>query len=850
MSDSAKAKPSSPPPGEVPVAAQPAPTRGLWQVPALLVATGLLGGGIITGFLTRPKADLEGMMARAEAAVAAEKYDEALEYLNTTIRPYHAGGALSPELQQQFHLLRGRSVALAGSHLDAANVANATTVDQEFADAVSLGAELDPRDTVLWADAMVTLGRVEKAREMADRLPVTEQRGKSRVVRRIVERSLADAAADPVPTLRLLGEFLATGGLPASDRGWALARQGELLMKQGLADQAIAKLLQTMPGLLAELAPDQLGDLRSVLGRAYYDAGALNEAGKQLDEAARQFLESDPRWASVQALLGRIDEQTGEPGKAKQRYEAVLSRVPEGPGRMPPMLGLAEVRATLGELDESAQVYRELIQKLVAGDRAERVNPVTVARSLLERHRSSVSAGSTERSLEFALLALRAAEIAPPVPAEVVLAVASSQRRLADELLAPAQESGGDRLIELARLDPATREQARVHLIEAGRAYKRHADSLGALDNEAFGQSLWSAADAFDLAGDQELAIPLLNDFARFFPADRRVAQARLRLGQAYQSRGDYDTAAEQYRLLIAEGAGDNRATALAERAYVPLAQTLLLDDDAANDAEAERLLANVVSGRAVSAGGREYREALVELAGLKARRGDWSGAIQHLEEAVGRFADFDGADSARYNLAEAHRRDAEAMLRTLQEAMPEQQRQETISARRERLRRAAQMYEMVRAAYERQDPRRLSRLERLQLRNAYFYLGDSAFALGDYEEAIRRYDTARERFPDDPASLVAMVQIVNSYVELGDMERARTAQARAKRFYDGIPATAWSDPDLPMGRDAWQRWLDSMSTLKPLERAPASAAATAAEAAPPPTPATDDASQAQAPEN
>lgn len=823
VAEAAKAKTSDTVVGAVaPSGARPA-SKNLWQVPALLAASGLLAAGLVIGFLTRPKADLPAMMARATEAVAAEKYDEALAYLNDTIRPYQAGGALSPELLKQFHTLRGRAIAMAGARLDATNMANAGAVDQEFAEAVSLGAELDARDVVFWADALVTLGRVEKARELADRLPITEQRGKSRVVRRIVEQALRDTAADPVPTMRLLGEFLATAGLGAADRGWGLARQGELLMKQGLADQAIARLLQTMPGLLGELTPEQLGDLRSVLGRAHYDTGALNEAGRQLDEAARQFLESDPRWASVQALLGRIDEQTGEPGKAKQRYEAVLSRVPDGPSRLPPMLGLAEVRDSLGEHDESAAMYRELIAKLAVGERADRVNPATVSRSLLERQRGRVTASDTPRALELAQLALRAAEIAPPAPSEIVLAVATTQRRSADELLRSA--SGGDRLVQLAELDPATREQARVHLIEAGRAFKRHADSLGALDNQAFGESLWSAADSFDLAGDQEQSIPLLNDFVRFFPADRRLAEARLRLGMAYQSRGDYATASQQYRALVEEGAGDRRGSALAERAYVPLAQTLLLDDDADNDAEAERLLESVVSGRVGSTGGREYRDALVELAALKSRRGEWSASIQHLEEAAGRFADAEGIDAIRYSLAEAHRRDAEAMLRTLQEAMPEQQRQETILARRGRLDRASALYESVRAALERKDPRRMSRLERLQLRNAYFYLGDAAFALGDYEESIRRYDAARERFPDDPASLVAMVQIVNAYVEQGDMERARTAQARAKRFYDGIPATAWSDPDLPMSRDSWQRWLDSMSVLKPLERATGAAA-------------------------
>jgi tetratricopeptide (TPR) repeat protein len=103
-----------------------------------------------------------------------------------------------------------------------------------------------------------------------------------------------------------------------------------------------------------------------------------------------------------------------------------------------------------------------------------------------------------------------------------------------------------------------------------------------------------------------------------------------------------------------------------------------------------------------------------------------------------------------------------------------------------------------------------------VRLRNASFYLGDCAFDLADYETAIRQYDAAREKYPKDPASLVAMIQIVNAYVEQGDLKRARTANDRAKRFYESLPESAWTDPNLPIGQAEWQRWLDAMGRLMP----------------------------------
>lgn len=797
----------------------------MWQVPLLAAALALLGVGVVTALVTRPKPDVPAMLEKAGSAVAREDYTTALAYLNTTVRPYLDGGVLNAEQAREFHLLRARSVALGGRRLGVDDVKNAQTTVEEFLAARRHGATLESRDAVLLADAYVTLGRVDRAKELADGLPPEQREGRTRIVRRIVARALEEARGDADGTLRLLAEFLATAGLPAEDRAWALARQGELLVRKGLVEEAIAKLLQTMPGLVGAVAGERLGDLQWVLGRAYFEAGALGESTRMLESAAREFLESDPRWSAVQSLLGRIDELGADPQRARARYEQVLTRVIDPAGKLPPLLGLAEVQATLGEFEASLKSYELLLGMLSEGKRAEGVSPATVSRSLMERHRTRFSAGDTERALRYADLAERVMS-GQTVPGEVLLALGSAHRRRAEELL--GRVDGTERLRAMASLDPATREQARVHLVEAGRNFKRHADSLGALDNEAFGDSLWRSADSYDLAGDVELAIPLLSDFVRFFPGDARLAEARFRLGQAFQSRGDYATAAGQYReLLAAGGAGGRRggSTAFADRAIVPLAQCLLMDGEAGNDAEAEQLLEGVVSGRSGVAGGADHRDALVELAGIRRRAGDWSAAIRHLEEAVQRFPEEPGRVAVRYELAEAYRRDAAAIRRTLQEAMPQQQRLELTRTRRERLARAMELYDQIRVELERRDERRLSRLERLQLRNSWFYVGDCAFDLGEFEESIRRYDAARERYPGEAASLVAMVQIVNAYVELGELERARTAQARAQRFYEGLPPTAWSDPDLPMDREDWQRWLDSMARLRPLETSEASAA-------------------------
>ena len=101
-----------------------------------------------------------------------------------------------------------------------------------------------------------------------------------------------------------------------------------------------------------------------------------------------------------------------------------------------------------------------------------------------------------------------------------------------------------------------------------------------------------------------------------------------------------------------------------------------------------------------------------------------------------------------------------------------------------------------------------------LRLRNACLALGDCAMESRDFDNAIRFYDSARERFPRDPAILVAMVQIVRALLEQGRIAEAATANERARRMYESLPDSVWDDPMLPMTRQQWEAWLAAQSSL------------------------------------
>jgi tetratricopeptide (TPR) repeat protein len=808
-------------PGGVPRESTRPSWRSSWQMPALVGSLLLLAGGTLTAFLTAPKPDFDRMLSQAQVLLEGEKYIDALEGLNSKIGPYAARGNLSLKQQAEFHTLRGRAIYLGQQHVGVDLGANARTVLDEFNAAKAAGATLEGRDVFSMADAWITLGDYARALDLAAQLPEKDNASRGRIYKRIVEQQLRDPANSGDVSLRLLADFLKDPALPAPDRAWALSRQVQLLRRRGLVEESISKLVQTMPSLLDRAGPEALGELHLLLGRAYLETGALPEAARQLSRATELLLQTDERWATATVLLGRVEEMTRPPDEARSearaKYRYVIERFAGSEARLPALLALGELEGSGRERDEveaSVAAYGELVRELQGGRKHPELSVPSVTASLLERAVSRSSQQDHEGSLRFGELAERM-YLHESVPAEVLMALASSHRLLAEEML---QVKDGRGALALARLDPATREQARLHLLSAGAYYRRHADRVGIADNASFGRSLWLSADSYDLAGEPEQAMALFGDYVKYFPGDARQPEARYRLGQAYQARGEYVLGAEQYRTLLhAASSEDPVAGPLADLSAVPLAQCLLLDPDPANDVEAEALLWQVVRGKLGAAGTEQYRDALMELAALESRRGDFAGAIQNLEEAVARYPDDERIGMLLYNLADAYRQDARSIARTLQEALPDSRKQLLTETRIQRLRKAQELFDRARETLESRDPRHLTSLETLQLRNASFFAADCAFDQGNYEQAIRRYDAARERYPKDPASLVAMIQIVNAYVEMGDQVRAATANERAKLFYRSLPATAWEDPSLPISVQDWQRWLDSMSMLKPL---------------------------------
>lgn len=794
--------------------AVPAPAaaswKEAWQLPALALSVVLLAGGIVAAFLTAPTPDYGAGLEEARHLVEVQQYEHAIEVLNARVIPFVNSGVFSDEQVRDFHLLVARSIAKGQKEKNLDREENNRSILAEYTDYEKRGGKLEPEDIGLLGDSLISLGELDRAAERAASIPDAARDRRVGLYMRLIDRSLAPPKPEEERAVELLTTLLSDTGISPETRVWALARQTEIALNRGFTEDAIARLLRTMPRLMDTRGPE-VGELFLLLGRAYIETGAMDEAAQQLARAAELIPQSSISFAQLQLLLARIDESRNDLTVAKDRYVFVLANFAETDQLLPALLGLAEVDAALELYDESVEQYTRLVQATKEGAASSRATPEMIGRSLMSRFADQMSRNDAATALKFGDLAesLFGLDNAPP---EVLVGLAEAHRRLAEEVLPPRRPED-ENLVKLAELDPATQAQVRQHMVSAGAYFRAHADRVVVTDSARYAQSLWGAADMFDRAGDLDSARAAFKEYVTAFPGDARQAEAKFRMAQAAQTRGDFEEATSLYRELIEADATSDLGP-WADASYVPMAQTLLLDGDPKNDAEAERLLLAVAGG---SIGGTEtinFRNAVFELGQYYYLTGQHERAIERLEETLARYPDHPKLLGVQYRLADSYRRSAAQIDQRLKEAMPDSQRQELTGTRTDRLRKALVMFERVRGGLESKDERRRTALEEIQLRNAYFYLGDCAFDLKDDDLAIRHYDAAKERYPKDPASLVAMIQIVNAHVRQGDLKRAAAANERARRFFESLPDSVWDDPNLPMSRKDWERWLGSTVEL------------------------------------
>ncbi|MBL1218274.1 MAG: hypothetical protein D8M59_12355 [Planctomycetes bacterium] len=809
----------------------------VWQLPAFIGAVCLLAISVTSIMMSRPDNEFDETLIIAVNHIDQARFDDGRKLIENL--EDHTDQMTSQQLAA-FHAVRadlfyGRQMSEGGDEL-----ANLSQVVNDYQAAQDLQLSLSAERTFRMADSLITLSRIPEALTYYDTLPTTESSKRHHLLKRLVERNLNLPDMNYDETYMLLSKLLEEPDLTSEDRVWAVAHRAELQIEQDFVNEAINGLLVTMQQLRSE-GIDTFPELYVLLGRGYYELGEFEKATKHLKNAERQLPKADERRAEALLILGRIAHSRNDIESAFDQYDRVINEYPGTKPSLPALHGRAAVLGRMERYRDSLDDYTELVTQMVERrlrgyqDRRD-LMPPTVLNGLLTWHDLLLERDMPEMALRFAKLGERLYEGREEVSVPLLSSLASTHFLLGDRVMNAAWTAAGgvgtpsdwreqDPEVILARLDAASKLEARMHYLSSGKYSRSLSQVLQVTDPDATADALWAASEGYDRGGDYEAAVESLQEFNRFSVNHPRLALGVYRLGRCYQALEDYQGAILQFRRLIDDP--ELQATPEGYMAYVPLARCYLADHDEHDPIEAERLLKLVIGETTAETTGTdeplgptapEFRNALIELGQLYARAAEfprlpdmtssyYPRAIEKITEAVQRYPNDPRINHLNYELAHAYRLSAESLAADLKINRPNSEKRRLQRQWQDHLAQAVDNYQRAIDGFDEIKPFKRTALERESLKFAYFWKADSLFQLEDYDQAIATYALIVDRYRGEPTALVAQARIITSYAEQDQLDKARTAQNLARRMLAELPETAFEGGLL--SAEAWEQWLD-----------------------------------------
>ncbi len=827
----------------------------LWQMPVLLIGFVLFGVGLYLSMTRTAGPDMNGVLDDFADTIKAANYDRARELVDV-IDPRLRASTL-PQ-QARFSVLNADLIFLEQRAKGWDKPTNHERIMALYEQAVKLGYNLEGYRQQRWAETLVAMDRYPEALEML--MAVKDDTGKPRheVIRWMIERSLARGSGDVKSLEPIIQRFEADLDMEKdrasrrTQRIWAATVRGRLQLQAEQGQKLIDELQVQIIRFMDEGKDDDLAPLLVLLGQAYQNISEYSKAMTHYRLAQQTLRPGDPDQAELAARilvgLGQLTlanpdhgPEVDAPRAALEYFMQAETEFRSTDAYLDALFGRAGCEARLGMHHHALDHFRAAVSKMT-----ESQNPaprqVQQAIELLRRqHVIHYDRGEYALALDY--LKLLNPVYGDPWPAEPLMQLADTYFALALQTeaesqqaadgksvnaLAPSAEVDESQRTPVAPDSPRTtpvrslRAQLRIDAArlyeQAGDLYARHATVVTIKDVREHSDSLWKSAHCYEKAQLWRKAIDVLLQFAKAMPGDPRQLQAMHRLGMAHLADRQFAVAADFFRRII----DDHPRSPKAHESHVPLARSLIALN---RPDEAMVELQRVVTDHpALKPDSNEYRNALVELGRLHYRLKQFEPAIQRMSEANERYGKGDEGPTVRFIMADAYRQSVPMIEQTLRQQLPLSRRQALAAERARRLEQAQKFYSQVVVDLESRKPETLSEMERLYRRNAYFYRADCAYDLGRFDQAITLYDAAVKRFDADPSSLMALVQIVNAYCEMGRLDEARVANDRARAQLKRIPEEAFNDPSLPMNRRHWEDWLKFTSQFNLFSAAQADA--------------------------
>lgn len=496
-------------------------------------------------------------------------------------------------------------------------------------------------------------------------------------------------------------------------------------------------------------------------------------------------------------------------------------------------LALGELQKAQGRDADAAATFRSAA--LQAGKTDPYENPWIPLSELRHRLEHAYQQFLDERQFERALAV--ADGLTPIVPPDRSVALsAAAERDWARHLELQATTAG------LKEQDGLLAE-AQAAWMRAGRLFERLARLR--FSSRQFPDDVWNSADCYFRGHDYQRTVKLLNLFMEN-ETRRRHPPALTLLGEAHLALGNPTEALKWLTDCIQFFPKDPysyRARIVAAKANQELG-----DLDAS-----QRLLIENLEHESLTPRSREWRESKFELGRVLYQQGvrhearsrlkgvndrnpaqrkqglrelDLAGdafqqAIEQLDEAL-RRDELAGRDpfetetlASHYFMADAHRQSAKSTRRKIATFPNDANHAEWAREMNKELNAAvAEFFALQEKLNRKQDQSELTAIELQLLRNCYFSRADALYDLREYAQARAAYFDATSRYPHEPESLEAYVQIANCYRHENRLAEVRQPLELAKRTLGKVREDADFNKTTRYTREEWAVLLDWLTEL------------------------------------
>jgi tetratricopeptide (TPR) repeat protein len=754
----------------------------LWQWPLLLISLGCFAVAAILFIHPTHTITFEDRISVARNYLAQNRPDAALEQLNRMLQKQ----TLAPIQEGVVHLILGEALEADQKQQKLSIPENYRRIIEQTQLALTQGATADAAVHRRLADSFAALDDTAAAIDHYRTVIMLDPERALDVRRKMIELLVEDQQTDPAR--QAVDEYLDQKELTAAERSWALTQKANLLIEQRQFDAA-RKLLADALRLSSD--PTEQGQLNYQLGYCAFREGDEAAAERFLRLARDQMKPSHPMDGDAAYFLGRIYQDRNDPQTANSMYEVTLISHPDSKQAPLALLGRGTCRIMLNQLDEGLTDLHDLTAEI-----SRKASRQSLRSAAIKGLREAEDALDNEDNFQAELEVIGYEEqLETPLPADFFAR------------LGEAYENRAGQLDEAKPIGPAEQarqaQEIRDFRVRAGDAYVAESRALTLVDDKGYGDALWHGIDLYDAAGDMQRVIAALEIFAAERPSDKLAPDALLRLGRAYQAIGMFDKAVavfQRNQFLYPNSLA-------ASKSAVPLAEAYMARGTT-DYPKAERVLLGVIEDNdLVDPGAEEFHQSLLELAKLYYHTQRYEEAIARLEEMVQRYPTDQQLPQLTFLMADSYRQSASLLNSGVAStAAPAEAVAEALTAKRQRLTQAEQLYDRVLDLYGTTPPQ--TEVDKLYQKLSTFFRADCTYDLGKYEDALKLYDQAAFRYQDDPSALAAYVQIVNCYCALGEFAEARTANERAKWILRRMPADAFKDGNLSMPKEYWDEWL------------------------------------------